>query len=548
MSVTLHVSEQPHDDGAPRFVPDDQVPEPTPTVIHGYRVIGRVVNWEHTPSFSNISALLEPYEEVTPGQFLGVLHTRAHALTIVQVGNAFEVNPNESPELSAARSVLGLTPSYGREGVSTRIYRLAESATIEEFALDAAWAISGGGRAPQLLARAGDYVVALPPEVITQTIGGLTAPDLGLDLGHTAGVHGVPFIMTPTALQFGTLVVGNPSMGKSYLTGAILEEARAWNIPAFVIDVNGEFTRTAADLGGEVITLPDREKFGLALRHLTAPELVEITPNVQAGTIYAELIELAHDRLKGEARGKQISFKQLRDKIAEIGASTNATKQSIGAAIARISALENDPLVGGEYDFIARLQSSGLVVLDCRFLTLNQTRIIAAMAARELQRIGRERAREAEGGGENALEASRWFSLLFIDEAHIVIPNDEHVVSTQVLFELARMGRHVRTGLVLSSQSPADIHGSVLKRLQSRFVFALERDQLRSISGILADLDDKILGQLPKLPRGTCAVSGSTDVVRHGFLLEVRTRRTYTGGATPKVFEGRTKGATGKDA
>jgi len=59
-------------------------------------------------------------------------------------------------------------------------------------------------------------------------------------------------------------------------------------------------------------------------------------------------------------------------------------------------------------------------------------------------------------------------TLLFIDEAHAVIPDDEKSVSTQVLFELARMGRHVRTGLVLSSQSPADIHPSVLKRAAAK--------------------------------------------------------------------------------
>jgi uncharacterized protein len=542
MSITpLHISESAHDD-EPRLVPDDQTPNPAPELVHGFRVMGRIVNWEHTPSFADVAALLDPSEEVTPGQFVGVLHGRSvRALTIAQVGNAFEVNPNESPELSAARAVLGLTPSYGREGVSTRIYRLAQCATVEEFDLDTSWRITGSGRAPQLLARAGDYVVGLPPDVVMSTIGGLPSPSQGLDLGATAGPHGVPFVMTPTALQFGTLVVGNPSMGKSYLTGNIMEEARAWDIPAFVIDVNGEFIRAARELGGEVITLPDRDKFGLALRHLTARELVEITPNVQDGTIYAELIEIAHDRLKGEARGNAITFDQLRAKISEIGTDTGAAKGSIGAALTRISALEKDPLVGRDYDFVAQLEQKGLIVLDCRFLTLHQTRIIAAMAARELQRIGRERARAAEGAGEKAAQAAKWFSLLFIDEAHIVIPDDEKAVSTQVLFELARMGRHVRTGLVLSSQSPADINGSVLKRLQSRFVFALERDQLRSISGILADLDEKILAQLPKLPRGTCAVSGSSDVVRHGFLLNVRQRRTFAGGATPKVFEGRSK-------
>ena len=124
-------------------------------------------------------------------------------------------------------------------------------------------------------------------------------------------------------------------------------------------------------------------------------------------------------------------------------------------------------------------------------------------------------ARRAEAGD---AEAAKWFACYFVDEAHAVVPDDERVVSTQVHYELARMGRHVRTGMVLSSQSPQDLNSSVLKRLQTRFVFALEKDQLRAIQGVLADLDEKILAQLPKLPRGVCAVSGSGELVRHGFL------------------------------
>ncbi|HEY1717838.1 MAG TPA: hypothetical protein VGH42_06025 [Verrucomicrobiae bacterium] len=91
------------------------------------------------------------------------------------------------------------------------------------------------------------------------------------------------------------------------------------------------------------------------------------------------------------------------------------------------------------------------------------------------------------------------------------------------------------------SQSPTDLDPSVLKRLQTRFVFALEKDQLRAISGVNADLNSKILDQLPKLPKGVCAVSGSSEIINHGFLLQVRERKTPVGGTTPKVFENRIK-------
>ena len=178
--------------------------------------------------------------------------------------------------------------------------------------------------------------------------------------------------------------------------------------------------------------------------------------------------------------------------------------------------------------------------MDCRYLTLRQTRLIAAAAARELQRVGREMARKAQEGDQTA---ANWFSLFMVDEAHQVPPSDESVVSSQIMFELARMGRHVRTGLVLISQSPSDLNPSVLKRLQLRFIFALEKDQLRAIQGVTADLDERLIAKLPKLPRGVCGVSGSSELVRHGFLMRVRERTTPVGGTTPTVFAGRTKSA-----
>lgn len=134
-----------------------------------------------------------------------------------------------------------------------------------------------------------------------------------------------------------------------------------------------------------------------------------------------------------------------------------------------------------------------------------------------------------------------WLAVLFIDEAHNVVPEGQTTVTSNVIRELARMGRHSRTGLILASQSPADLDASILKRMQTRLIFALERDQLRSIGGVRSDLGDELVDALPKLGRGVCAVSGNGDQIRHGFLMKVRQRRTPVGGGTPPVFAGRTK-------
>lgn len=512
-------------------------------VPQGLTIIGKVVHWEGCPNFSEAAALLNFGSEVKPGQFVGVWHGARGdaAITIVQVANCREVNPNEDPELAVARDRLGLGTRYAREGVSTRIFRLLEGATVEEINVrltPIGYEVVGLPETAERLVRAGDPVVLLDEALISQTIGSEADPDAGLDMGAVHGDTPVPVIFKPQMLQMHIGIFGNPGKGKSYSSGVLMEEALKWQIPTLVLDVNGEMIDAARSLGGLVITLPDAKKFGLSLSLITSSELIQIAPNVQEGTVYAELIELSHERLKIEKKGAHFTFDDLQRKMNELAKLQDVKAPSLGIAVNRIRALEQDPIIGGSFDFIQELINHKLVVLDCRFLSLRQTRLIAAAAARELQRKGREMAQKAVASDKDAFS---WFTLLMVDEAHQVAPHDENVVSSQVMFELARMGRHVRTGLVLISQSPSDLNTSVLKRLQTRFIFALEKDQIRAIQGVTADLDERLIAKLPKLPRGVCGVSGSSELVRHGFLLSVRQRHTPVGGSTPKVFDARKK-------
>lgn len=90
-----------------------------------FQVIGRVVHWEGTPNFTEVAGLLDHGHEVKPGQFVGVWHGARNSavLTVIQINNCREVNPNEEPQLAVARDRLGLGSNYAREGVSTRIFR-----------------------------------------------------------------------------------------------------------------------------------------------------------------------------------------------------------------------------------------------------------------------------------------------------------------------------------------------------------------------------------------------------------------------------------------
>ncbi len=80
----------------------------------GAVVIGEIAHHHETPNFTAVSVLLAAEHDVLPGQFLLAWHgkRKADIFTVLQVNDCSEVNPNELPELSVARSRLGLGKNY----------------------------------------------------------------------------------------------------------------------------------------------------------------------------------------------------------------------------------------------------------------------------------------------------------------------------------------------------------------------------------------------------------------------------------------------------
>lgn len=527
---------------------NDELPQPPERFV----TMGTVVQSDGGPSFQKLRVLLQPESEVRPGEFLAVWHgRRGHGdrLTVLQVDDCIEVNPNETAELAHTRRALDLGPAIAREDSSTRVFRVAVCKTIEDLNLEGD--DTGSTGAPEMLCRAADPVVRLPDSLIAAALGGLDHPDKGLSLGMLLGTTSL-IVLSPDILQLHIGVFGNPGKGKSYATGTIVEEMAAWDVPAILLDVNGEMVEAVRHLGGEVISLPNPQRFGLALNHITGLELASITPQVDLGRQYAELIESAHDALRAQRMQERaegmvpapITLDEVIEKVTQFGQSSRSTKATSEIAVARLRRLRESPLIGENFPFIKELKEKRLICLDCRRLQLNETRLVAAAAAREIQNYGRSCSRRVEEGRAE-LGDQEWLAVLFIDEAHHVVPEGQTTVTSNVLRELARMGRHSRTGLILASQSPADIDASILKRLQTRFIFALERDQLKAIGGVRSDLGDELVDALPKLGRGICAVSGNGDQIRHGFIMKVRERRTPVGGGTPPVFANRSKRPSG---
>src|SRR5882762_353968 len=101
------------------LVPHDFEESGVPHLPPGAVIVGEIAHHHETPNFTAVSVLLSAEHDVLPGQFLLAWHgkRKPDIFTVIQVNDCAEVNPNESPELSVARSRLGLGKNYADEGV-----------------------------------------------------------------------------------------------------------------------------------------------------------------------------------------------------------------------------------------------------------------------------------------------------------------------------------------------------------------------------------------------------------------------------------------------
>jgi DNA helicase HerA-like ATPase len=492
----------------------------------GDEMLGTVISDDGSPSFAEIRFRLRADRTVRPGEFV-VAEGRDREGTLgcwvlCRVLDVHEINPHEDPQSATVRDILPFKSTYAREGESTVIYRVVRSEPVEE--LPVAGRDVGEPTELRSLPRAGDAVVRPRPEMVAKAMGFPEEPDDGLHMGSLHGDESIPVTLETGAVQRHVLIVGGIGSGKSYSRGVLGEELHRFGVPQVNIDVNGEMVEAATQMGG--INVRPGDDFTLPLSTLTQEDLLEAVSGVHRGTHIETLIGFSFDALRRQVvQGHRSDFSvdELVDEIAEQAPNLEMQKAgTLRPAQQRVKALDRLDYIGSRFDWVGTLEPGAFVNIDCRGRLLGDLRVITAAVARDLQDLAREKKIP--------------FTVLSIDEFHLVAPNDDRVVSTQVLREIARIGRHYRLGLVLTTQSPADVDRSVLKRLLTRFVHSIEPDQLDALRGIFADAPEEMIRSLPKLPQGVCVLTGVAETVRHATVVDVRRRVTEHGGATPDAF------------
>lgn len=505
--------------------------------------IGKVVSVPGggSPSFFEIHVRLShAAASPRPGSWLSVDATEPAGeprRVLCRVTNAWEHNPHEDAQGSVVGEVLPFDTVYAPEGQSTVIYRVAEAEPMEEAVLDENGEIAEITEV-KTLPRAGASVFTADGDIVTAALGLEDDPDGGMVVGalRGSGDPPAPAILRRNVVQRHVFIGGGIGSGKSYTRGVIAEELHMLGVPQINVDVNGEMIEATTQLGG-VNLVPGEDGFTLPISALTPDDVIDAIPGLRPGTNYETLIRHAHGELIKDrvlARGEYFGVRDLLREINEVAPSLDMDKPgTLRPALQRARSLVQIPYIGVPFDWEEHLKPGAVINIDCRGLLVRDLRLIVASIARDLQRLAR--------GKDNL------FTTFSIDEAHLVAPNDDKSVTTQVLREIARIGRHYKIGLILTTQSPQDMDRSILKRLLTRFLHQIEPDQLDALRGVFSDASQGLIKTLPKLPQGVCIVTGAFETIRHAAVVDVRSRETIHGGQTPDIWsEFEERGWSGK--
>lgn len=490
----------------------------------------------NSPSFLQMHVRLNAdTPSLRPGSWLAiaaVAEDGTQRRILGRIVNTWEHNPHEDALGSTVSDVLPFNTVYAHEGESTVIYRVTEVEPMEEARLDDECEIVDIVEV-HTLPRAGSPAYVADEAMITKALGLEEDESFGIEVGTLRGSGNPPAkaIIKRSAVQRHIFIGGGIGSGKSYTRGVLAEELHMLGVPQINIDVNGEMIEATEQLGG-VNLIPGKDGFTLPLSSLTPEDVTDAIPGVNRGTNIETLIQYAHGELLKERLnpsqpllwGTAFDIDDLVKKISEVAPVLKMEAGgTLNPAIQRARSLEHIPYIGEPYDWEKHIQPGVIINIDCRGLLVSDLRLIVASIARDLQRIARKK--------------TNLFVAFSIDEFHLVAPNDDKSVTTQVLREIARIGRHYKIGLILTTQSPQDVDRSILKRLLTRFLHSIEPDQLDALRGVFSDASDTLIRSLPKLPQGTCIVTGAFETIRHAAIIDIRERKTIHGGKSPDIWD-----------
>lgn len=483
--------------------------------------VGEIISDNETPSFQKFKFKAYSDKFFSPGSIVAIKIDDKKYL-IGRITYSHEVNPNYTPERVAVRHSMNIPSEHPGEDMSISIFRIYDVEIISQIKKVNDTIVIFP---PEVLPKAGWKVIVPEDKMIAEVLGIKNDIKDGLHLGNLATTlsseSNIPLVLKKEIIQRHVFIGGTTGGGKSYSARVIAEELHKHGLPIIFFDTQQEFTMLTRGLNGEI--LQPGNNYSIRLSSLTEDEVLDLVPSVHH-KLHLEILSAAFIRAK--ENGSDFDVDGLLATIEEVAKEQSTSPNTIKIITQRVkSYLKSYNFLGKNFDWVNTFKNTDVFNIDCHKETRHRLQLILAGTLRELQKL--------------RLDKKIPPYAMIIDEAHLFVPDGEDSACKQIIRENVRMGRHHGICMVLITQSPIDIDKKAIRQCNTRFLFALEPDQLAALQGVKADATREMIDKLPKSPVGTCLLSGTYETVKHALPLAIRKLNTNNAdsGKTPPIFE-----------
>ncbi|MCJ7465057.1 MAG: ATP-binding protein [Thermoplasmata archaeon] len=389
---------------------------------------------------------------------------------------------------------------------------------------------------PRTPLKAGSIVYRAKEELIKSIIGIKENNEAGAYIGLLSG-HNVRIELDINVMvQKHVCILSKTGGGKSYCSGAIIEELMKHNVTVCVVDPHGEYSsmkhkgvvkKTTRDFGVtpkgyddrilEYATAPALNKgakpLKFTLHNLDAREILGLT-NIKNLRNFLTMLRKTIDILK-ETKGSYT----INDIVTVLEQSGEA---SSGVLVSELEYLNEIDIFAEEGTKIDELLQKG----KCTIINLRGTPPDIQQLI--INRIG------------NALFELRKVDkippmMLVVEEAHNFCPQQGQVACSKIFRTIASEGRKFGLGLMVITQRAAKIDKNVLSQCNTQIILKVTNpNDLTAISASIEGLTVGMEDEIQRLPIGSAIITGGG--VSMPLLVEIRPRESRHGGESVEVI------------
>lgn len=392
---------------------------------------------------------------------------------------------------------------------------------------------------PRTPLKAGSVVYRAQEDLIKKVVGLEENKETGAYIGLLSG-HDIRVELDINLMvQKHVCILSKTGGGKSYCSGAIIEELMKHDVTVCVIDPHGEYSsmkhkgtikKTTRDFGVTPRGYDDKiiefatdtninrgaKPLKFTLHNLDAREILGLT-NIKNVRSFLTMLRKAIDVLK-ETKGNY----SLQDIIAVLEQSGEA---SVGTLITELEYLNEIDVFADQGTKIDELIQKGRCTIinlrgtppDIQELIVNRIGT-ALFELRKLDKIPP--------------------MMLVVEEAHNFCPQQGQAACSKIFRTIASEGRKFGLGLMIITQRAAKVDKNVLSQCNTQIILKVTNpNDLKAIASSIEGLTQGMEDEIQRLPIGSAIVTGGG--VSMPLLVEIRPRESKHGGESVEVIPSR---------